>query len=187
MDDLAILIRGIGKIAAALRERADTVKWANASHLHAIADSIDHEINSVEPRRRKWRDAPIASETGRAALAAAGPTLGDVLAGTYSGVPVFMNGPGRDARDPIRAVFRQCGMFEAAANDRLCLDLYLAVTKRSVVVPIVNQKVLDEASEVATQTGFAMTDGVRVLTKEDVMVIGVDYGTDSTASNQEVK
>lgn len=165
MDELATLIRGIGKIAVALRERAENVKWANASHLHAIADSIEHEINSVGPRRR-WRDAP---ETARAVLAVAGPTRAEVLAGTYRGVPVFMEGPGRDAREPIRAVFRQCGMFDAAANDQLCLDLYLAVTKRSVVVPIVNQQVLDEAHETALRSGFAATDGVRVLTREDVM------------------
>lgn len=212
MDDIATLIRGIGRIALAMRERADTVKWANASHLHAIADSIDHEINSVEPRRRQWRDAP-AEQQGKA----------EVIVGTYRGMPVRVraNAPatftsviyegngeiseGRrttvnvagdrvheelskaevnallfpDRVEPIRAVFRQCGMYDAAANDRLCLDLYLAVTKRAVVVPIVNQEVLDEASEVALRTGFAMTDGAHVLSKEDVAAPSFDHNPDA--------
>lgn len=131
MDDLATLIRGIGKIAAALRERADTVKWANASHLHAIADSLDHEINNADPRRRQWRDAPPASDF--------------VKVGTCRGTPVYAT----NLLAPIREVFRQCGMYDAAANDRLCGDLYEAVRKqlhplereiaeRTVEVPVVN-------------------------------------------------
>lgn len=178
MDDMGTLIRGIGRIALAMRERADKLGFANASHLHAIADSLDAEVETACPQRRKWRDAPT---TGRAVLAAEGPTRGEVLAGTYRGMPVYVNGQpdappvtgigdagmlanvrkealgamaenlrqsraeligpmaiptdllgaSRDHLEPIRAVFRQCGMFDAAANDRLCSELHVAVWKQA--------------------------------------------------------
>lgn len=122
MDDLAILIRGIGKIAAALRERADTVKWANASHLHAIADSIDHELQAVEPRRRQWRDAPT------------GPVV------TCAGIDTIP-APDFDKLEPIRAAFRQCGLYNHAADDLLCQNLLDAATRRTVEVPVRDMEV----------------------------------------------
>ena len=122
-EDLATLMRGIGKIAASLRERAETLKWANASHLHAVADSLDAEVEAAAPHRRKWRDAPVEKQIG-----------------TYKGAPITARVIETDHLEPIRAVFRQCGMYDAAADDRLCEDLRIAALGRAVEVPVVDMK-----------------------------------------------